>query len=203
MNLIDRWKRLMSELGLSGNNETYESLISAYSESHRYYHDLGHLKMVLTQFAKVERLAENKGHVELALWFHDVIYKPFSSANEQNSAKWASEFLESNGVAKAVVKNVSGLVMATSHLGEVISSDEKLIVDIDLAVLGQSKEEYEKYLNGVRQEYWLVPSFIYRKKRKAILQSFLERGKIYYNETFNNELGTKAHRNLLNDIKNL
>ena len=55
MNLKKRWAQLMSELGLKENVETYESLIAAYSESHRHYHDVSHLQMVLKQFKRVEQ----------------------------------------------------------------------------------------------------------------------------------------------------
>lgn len=203
MNLKNRWKRLMSELGLSENNEMYEALISAYSESHRHYHDLSHLKMVLTQFARVEQLAENKSHVEMALWFHDAIYKPFSSTNEKDSATWACDFLIGNGVVNAIGENVSRLVMATSHLDGASSNDESLIVDIDLTVLGLSKDAYEKYTEGVRREYKFVPTFIYKRKRKALIRSFLAKKRVFYNEQLDNKFGDTARRNLLSELDNL
>ena len=203
MNLKKRWAQLMSELGLKENVETYESLIAAYSESHRHYHDVSHLQMILKQFKRVEQLAENKSHVELALWFHDAIYKPFSSSNEQDSANWASDFLIANGVSSTVVENVLRLIMATLHTIDTHGNDEKLIVDIDLTVLGQSAEVYEKYTQDIRKEYRFVPSFVYKRKRREMLRQFLKRREIYHFSRFNAEFGSNAHCNLLWEINNL
>ena len=203
MNLKTRWAQLMSDLGLKENVETYESLIAAYSEPHRHYHNINHLQMVLKQFERVEQLAKNKSHIKLALWFHDAVYKPFSSTNEKDSAKWASEFLINNGVAQAVANSVARLVMATSHNRELCSGDEKIIVDVDLAVLGQPKKEYEKYSKGIRQEYKLVPLFIYKNKRRALLKGFIEKEQIYSCEAFNHSFEAKARRKLLAEIESL
>ncbi|GEA06421.1 hypothetical protein KUL42_11820 [Alteromonas sp. KUL42] len=193
----------MLELGLKENVEMYESLISAYSEAHRHYHDLSHLQMVLKQFASVEQLAENKSHVELALWFHDAVYKLFSTTNEKDSAKWASDFLQASGATKDVVESVAGLIRATSHTSAATSNDEKLIVDIDLSVLGQPQKVYEKYSIDVRREYRLVPQFIYNKKRSKILCSFMSKSRIFFFDEFEILLGKQAANNVHNELLSL
>jgi len=55
----------------------------------------------------------------------------------------------------------------------------------------------------VRDEYKLVPYFLYRKKRKEILTSFLERERIYQNDFFYDKFETQARANIGSAIKML
>ena len=91
---------------------------------------------MLHHFDAVKNLAEHPAELELAIWFHDAIYKVFSKTNEFDSAVWAKEFALSNGYGHEGAERIFNLVMATQHNEEVQSSDQKLIVDIDLSILG-------------------------------------------------------------------
>lgn len=203
MNLKTRWVRLMADFGLPRRLETYNALIDAYSEPHRNYHSTGHLEMVLQQLDNVEQLAMNKHEIELALWFHDAVYEPFSSSNELHSANWADKFLQENGTETSVIERVNRLIMATSHMGEANSHDEKLIVDIDLSILGQSEKFYECFAAGVRMEYKRVPRLIYRWKRKKLLRSFLAQNRIYNFKVMRDAFENQARDNIQSEIANL
>ena len=65
-------------------------------------------------------------------------------------------------------ERIHSLIMATQHNGIVQDKDQKLIVDIDLTILGASPEIYDEFERNVRKEYKMVPTFIYRKKRKEL-----------------------------------
>ena len=84
-----KWLLLMQNLGLTENQNTYNLLLQAYSEKHRHYHNKCHIDAVLKHLENSISLAGNPYEVELALWFHDAVYKPFSSSNELDSANWA------------------------------------------------------------------------------------------------------------------
>jgi predicted metal-dependent HD superfamily phosphohydrolase len=62
---------------------------------------------------------------------------------------------------------------------------------------------YDVFERGIRSEYKLVPTFIYRKKRAEILQGFLERPKIFQNELFSKERERQAKENLVNAVSKL
>lgn len=203
MNLKERWWRLMSEFSLTENIDTYELLQNAYAEPHRHYHNTSHLLAVLSQLDAASHLAERPHEVELALWFHDAIYKPFSSSNEADSAKWADAFLKENKVNDSVRATVTRLILATSHNGDADSGDEKLIVDIDLTVLGQSSDTYKSFSDGVRKEYRHVPSFIYRWRRQTLLRGFLSKESIYHFDLFRKTLEGQARCNLQWEIQSL
>src|SRR3954465_15774143 len=96
----ERWQQLMADLGIVPETslETYEALVAAYSQKHRRYHTTAHIEYCLSEFDKARALANEPAEVEIALWFHDAIYDPYASGNEEKSADWACEFLTSKSV---------------------------------------------------------------------------------------------------------
>ncbi len=192
----ERWLHLMQAFGFGSNNEIFKALFAAYSEHHRYYHTAQHITAVLQHFDAVIDLFECAREVELALWFHDAVYKPMSATNELDSADWAAEFLLTQGAAPKQVEKVHGLIMATVHSAVCETADESLLIDIDLTILGASEKNYNDFEQAIRREYRLVPYFLYRKKRKEILQGFLTRDRIYQNDYFFDKLESQARLNM-------
>jgi len=186
----------MRSFGLSDNLQMLERINSAYSEPHRCYHTAAHIEACLREFDSVRTLAQSEAEVEVALWFHDVIYVPRASDNERRSADMASQFLASAGVPPAVCARVHSHVMATVHNAEPIDPDARLLVDVDLSILGQGTEPYDRFERAVREEYKWVPWFLYRRKRGDILRSFLEREFIYCTEPFRRRYELAARVNL-------
>ncbi|MBP7962586.1 MAG: hypothetical protein KBG20_06780 [Caldilineaceae bacterium] len=76
-------------------------------------------------------------------------------------------------------------------------------MDIDLSILGSDPADYDRYEAAIRQEYAWVPGFLFRRKRKAILQSFLDRPRLYATVFFRERLETQAHINLARAIAQL
>jgi predicted metal-dependent HD superfamily phosphohydrolase len=198
-----KWLELMSRVGLAENLRTYNELLSSYNQKHRHYHNVNHINAVLEYLEEAKHLANDYDALEIALWFHDAIYKPFSSTNELDSANWGSTFLQQNGTSKELSTKVHTLIMATLHNVVPTDNDEKLIVDIDLSILGSSAETYALFESSIRKEYKLVPILIYRKKRKEILINFLERDRIYSHDYFYVKLEKNARANITNAIQNL
>ncbi len=198
-----KWLALMARIGLDHNISTYHVLLSHYQHKARYYHNANHINAVLAHLAKVESLANDYDAIELALWFHDAIYKVFSATNELDSANFSASFLTKNSANKELTSKVHALIMATEHNAIPRMNDEQLIVDIDLSILGCAPETYALFELWVRKEYRLVPNFIYRKKRKAILTGFLDRERIYCHQYFYQQLETSARTNIYHAIKQL
>lgn len=199
-----RWKVLMKAFGLSDNAETYEALIEAYSEKHRAYHTFEHIAACLRNLDAVRSELKYPYEVELALWFHDAVYKPFSSSNEKNSAIWTQEFFELNEFDQDdVIERVYDLVMVTEHHGETSTNDERILLDIDLSILGAQPDIYDQFEKNVRHEYKRVPGLVFRKKRKAILSDFLHRDPIFHHPYFYERLEDQARINLEGAIARL
>lgn len=199
----DRWEALMNALEFKASFDSYDALYAAYSEKHRFYHTVKHIGAMLGHYDAVKDLADRSAEVELAIWFHDAIYKPFSKSNEFDSAEWAKEFSLSNGYDQEGAERVHSLIMATLHNGDAQDKDQKLIVDLDLTILGASPEVYEEFERNVRKEYKMVPSFIYRKKRKELLESFLNNPSIYSLDYFKKKYESTARHNISRAIEML
>lgn len=198
-----QWLDLMTRLKFEENLVTYTKLQNSYNEKHRHYHNSKHIEAMLKHLENAKELAEDYEAIEIAIWFHDAIYKIFSSSNESDSANWAAKFLKENNASDDFIKKVHKLIMATLHNATSTDNDEQLLVDIDLSILGSSPEIYSEFEKQVRKEYRLIPDFIYKRKRKEVLSSFLERKQIYSHNDFFNLLESKAKSNLKNAINHL
>jgi predicted metal-dependent HD superfamily phosphohydrolase len=182
--LAARWKL--------ADRSLYQALIARYREPHRRYHTLQHLEECFERFDEVADLAPHPGEVELALWFHDAIYDPRRSDNERRSADWAS--------ASTGNPHVHALIMATRHEAVPDGADAKALVDVDLWILAAPEKRFEEYEQQVREEYGWVPGFIYRRKRREILESFLARPTIYSTARFIERYESAARANLARSL---
>ncbi len=89
----------------------------------------------------------------LALFFHDAIYDPHRADNEEASAQLARSMLGCVGVPEEMLAAIDRLIDVTRHAAMPALDDERLMVDIDLAILGARPERYAQYRAQVRQEY--------------------------------------------------
>jgi len=177
---IERWRELLIGLRVEPESDTFYRLQSAYAQKHRAYHTSRHIDECLSLLDELKHLAEHPSEVECALWFHDAIYEPMSKLNEERSANWMAEFGATVGLGSDSIARIRAHIMATRHVALPADSDSRLVVDIDLAILGAAPSRYAEFERDVRREYRWVPEIVYRPKRAAILQSFLDRPRIYH-----------------------
>jgi predicted metal-dependent HD superfamily phosphohydrolase len=200
---IERWHAMLQALGAQVESPMFERLASAYSEKHRAYHTTRHIRECLSLLDEFKSFAGRPAEVEAALWFHDAIYQPMSSSNEERSADLAAEFCAGMKVPADAIARIRSHILATRHVAVPADDDARLLVDIDLAILGSLEERYGEFERDVRKEYRWVPSFVYRDKRAAILQSFLDRPRIYHWPIAYNRFEHQARINLARAIQTL
>lgn len=193
----------MRSFGTADHLDMFGRVQAAYSEPHRFYHDVTHIDACLAQLDAVRALAQAPAEVEMALWMHDAVYVPRASDNERKSADWAAAFLQSAGVSKPRADRVEAHIMATVHAVEPAGADSRLVVDIDLSILGRDEATYDLFERNVRREYRWVPWFLYRRKRIEVLRSFLDRSRIYFTDTFHERFESAARANLARAIATL
>jgi predicted metal-dependent HD superfamily phosphohydrolase len=200
---IERWEALLGGLGVARETDTFSRLQAAYAQKHRAYHTSRHIDECLSLLDEIQHLVERPAEVECALWFHDAIYEPMSKSNEERSADWAAEFGIHAGVASEVIARIRAHIIATQHVALPADDDSRLVVDIDLAILGAVPSRYEEFERDVRTEYRWVPGIVYRPKRAAILQSFLDRPRIYHWGPVYERLERNARANLSGAVRTL
>lgn len=200
----DRFRLLWQRVTNSQDSSSlFADLVKHYSQYGRYYHNDEHINDCLRKLDVSKHLAVHSDMVELALWFHDVIYDSKAKDNEEQSAVFCANALIKANVPHEVVQSVSTLILITRHTGQPATEDEKLIVDIDLSILGEEQDKFERYERQIRQEYAWVPEEQFRVGRTAVLQGFINRKSIYYTDFFQQRYELQARKNLVNSMSAL
>jgi predicted metal-dependent HD superfamily phosphohydrolase len=205
--MLDRWLTLIDRVSDQFRSDAarvvFDDLFARYTAADRRYHDFRHIDACLCLLDSVRGLARHPDSIELAIWFHDAIYDTRRSDNEEASARLAADALANLGVAPAMSRLVSDLIRATRHDTATSDADTALLVDIDLAVLGQPAPGFDEYEAGVRFEYVWVPEPAFRAGRSKILQSFLDRPRIYATSHFHDAFESAARQNLARSLAQL
>lgn len=200
-----QWAHLLGTFGVSPHDAypVFDQLVAAYTESHRHYHTLEHLGEMFRVIARLPVVDDRT--VQLAVWFHDVVYDPRAKDNEARSADRVAEWLAPLGTPPAVLSRVAELIRATAHLTAETSSDPDTValLDADLAILAAAEHRYHRYAADIRREYAWVPEDAYRTGRIAVLESFLARPRLFHTEFLFTEGEAAARRNLTSEVSRL
>lgn len=191
------WYHLTGQQAVSS---LFLDLEKHYSEPSRSYHNAQHICDCLEQLDLASHLSSHPEVVEMALWFHDAIYDSRAKDNEVRSCNWATAALQQQGACDEIVQRIVEMILATQHSSEPTTHDEKLIVDIDLSILGRTPDVFARYDHQIRQEYSWVLEDQYRAGRSAILKSFLDRKAIYSTDFFRERYEAQARMNLVEAI---
>jgi predicted metal-dependent HD superfamily phosphohydrolase len=171
---------------LAGNSPTsrteWAAVVAAWSEPHRRYHDLAHLAAVLGLVGELGGAAADLDAVRLAAWYHDVVYDPERSDNEEVSAQRARAGLRGL-VTDERLDEVERLVLLTAgHDPAPGDTDGAVLCDADLAVLAAPPESYAAYASAVRLEYGHLGDQEFTSGRIAVLEHLLALPTLYRTE---------------------
>ncbi|MBV6626061.1 MAG: HD domain-containing protein [Rivularia sp. (in: Bacteria)] len=204
--LFHNWLQLLQnfDINKAAAGTTFSQIVESYSHPNRYYHNLEHIYHVLevTQTLKCQTEYCDIKTVQLAGWFHDIVYDTKAKDNEEKSAEYAVKLLSSLSIPSNVIENVKKLILATKN-HQMLNYDinAQILLDADLAILGSNPDEYNRYARAIRQEYIWVPELEYRAARKQILQHFLQRRNIYFTQIMQQVKETSARNNLNTEIE--
>jgi predicted metal-dependent HD superfamily phosphohydrolase len=211
--LKSTWENLLQPFQVSPrfSQKVFLELVRAYSSVGRFYHTLEHIQLVLKVIEEIRRQSLpqalriiNFPAIQLAAWFHDVIYDSKSKDNEEKSAEYAAARLTSLEIPNNTVQSVQNLILHTkNHQAPPADIDSQILLDADLAILGASELEYKTYAQGIRQEYAWVADEVYRVRRRQVLQNLLQRETIYFTHQLFVKLESRARLNLQAEIATL
>ena len=194
----DRFLNLWQICGGADGECVFGRLEMLYGEAHRGYHHGGHIVDCLREF---DLVPGRPRAVEMAIWFHDVIYDPHRKDNEERSALHFTAEADGAGMSGDWIADVDRLIRVTSQ-HRATAADEALLCDIDLSILGRSPEDYARYVAGIRREYAWVSGTDWRAGRAAVLRSFMERSVIYHTTEYT-ALEAPARANMVAEISSL
>jgi predicted metal-dependent HD superfamily phosphohydrolase len=180
----------------------FQLLVTAYTQPDRYYHNLAHIHQILTTLDRFSATLQNPIAVSLAGWFHDFVYDSQAADNEIQSARSAGELLASIGGSRELIDQVQSLIRATQgHQVDPNDRDRCIFLDADLAILGTDPIRYQIYQRSIRREYSWVSDVAYQTGRIRVLESFLQRDRLYYTDLLFDELESIARTNMINEIR--
>lgn len=155
-------------------------------------------------YAEVADQLHHPRSVRWAIWFHDYVYRTEAEHypdNEATSATAMVELLQAECPALAgqtenglpCLELAAAMILATRHhhpeMDEFAQhpgavADCCMLLDLDLAILAQTREHVEAFDNGVRREFALYTDEVFAAGRIQALQHFLARDKIYLSPAF-------------------
>ncbi len=193
------WRRCMVAGAEFDTARAFDELVRLYDGAHRFYHAKSHIEHCLTQMdAGAEAMGGNDA-VEMALWYHDAIYDPRSSDNEQRSAELFKKR------ARAVVtadfcETVCRLIDVTTHKNLPVADDEKFVVDVDLSGFGMPWPAFNDDSTRVRREYSHLSDEQYVAGQRRFLQSLLDRKSVYSTDFYRERYETVARANIARQL---
>lgn len=209
-NLIDilfcRWQQTFQffKVDQLSINNAFNYLITAYSSPGRYYHTLKHILDVLITIDSLQAYSKDLIAVQLAAWFHDMVYDTQAQDNEEKSADYACELLSNLGLPFHNIATIKRLILNTkSHQAAADDFDGQVLLDADLAILAAEPIQYQEYANAIRQEYAWVPEAEYIIGRRQVLERFLQRDRIYFTPFMFENAEQSARLNIQKEINRL
>jgi predicted metal-dependent HD superfamily phosphohydrolase len=179
-----------------------DGIFTSYQEEHRSYHNLQHIQDSLSALDKVNDL-NDKRTLELAIWYHDIIYVPASSRNESESVNRMKKDFETFATTIDLDKT-SQLILCSPSDARVreLSQEEKYFLDIDYSVIGRKKIEYLAYSQKIRQENSRIPRWIYNMKRRSFLKSLANK-ELFFTPFFRDNFSAQARENIRDELKSM
>ncbi|MCW5250804.1 MULTISPECIES: hypothetical protein [unclassified Streptomyces] len=179
-----------------------EDLLRRWGEPQRRYHTTAHLTAVLDHVDALAEYAADPDTVRLAAWFHDAVYRPELSGNEERSARLARRALTEAGAGAGRTAEVARLVLLTAtHDPAGDDRDGQVLCDADLAVLGSPPSAYAAYTAAVREEYHFVPPDAFRAGRSDVLRRLLALPRLFHTPRGRDAWEATARYNLAAELE--
>jgi predicted metal-dependent HD superfamily phosphohydrolase len=204
--LFSNWQHTLQCFGVDqiAADKAFNHLVVAYSTPGRYYHTLKHIDHVLSTIQILQGYTNNIATVQLAAWFHDVVYDTKAQDNEERSADYAFELLSNLGIPESTITTVNRLILNTKdHQAAANDYDSQVLLDADLAILATNSVQYLEYAHAIRQEYGWVGEADYITGRQQVLERFLKRPYIYFTPLMLEFAEPSARGNIQGEIQSL
>lgn len=208
----DRFDRVhrMAGVGNSSQREGMWDLVKkAYAEKHRCYHTDQHIIECLEHYdAHTDKFGLSPlafpqfTAMELAIWWHDVVYHikapgAVSVSNEVLSASCMYAALKRCGVVDIIVNSAYDLILATDPQCTISNELTPWIVDIDMAILGAERHRFTYYDDQVAIEYTREFSYpAYLHGRLHFLRTLLKKEHLYQTDAFRVKYEERAKLNI-------
>ncbi|WAC02499.1 hypothetical protein N7U66_01950 [Lacinutrix neustonica] len=201
-NINTTWEKRYPKASLEDIEDCYSLVVKHYSKPNRHYHNLNHIKSLISQIKQLSLTTYNENILINVAIFHDVVYVSDRKDNEQKSAEFARNWLSKLNMDDNTSQIICDIIRATSNHE---SNDflTQLFIDMDLSILGENELNYQKYISQIRKEHYKVPNYLYKIGRKRFLTKMLSRTFIFSTPKYYESLEKIARKNITNELNSL
>ncbi|WP_240491676.1 HD domain-containing protein [Flavivirga aquatica] len=148
--LKETWQQLAIKFSSDQSiiNQLWEEIEKQYTLKIRHYHNLLHLANMFRQAETLKESIVDYDTFLLAIWYHDIIYKPSKNNNEEKSALLAKNKLKTLNVEEKALETIQNLIISTQKHEIILTNnnDNAYLLDIDLSILGSNYDTYKNTL---------------------------------------------------------
>lgn len=161
--LLDKWNIKLD----------YNTLLSMWNESHRHYHNQNHLLDLINQINEKKNSFDSQSDYEkmvLCALFHDCVYDPMRSDNEEKSAEFFENCCQEKNTDTQEIKQ---MILDTKTHEATTSLSEKFN-HLDMNIVERDFEQLLEWETGIGQEYKAYGE-MYKVGRLNFLESLLDK----------------------------
>lgn len=197
------WERCQTAEGKGASaDDVFEEVQAYYSEPGRHYHTPMHIEHCLRQFDLATDEMDDADAVEMAIWFHDLVFNVSAKDNELQSARRFVE-LAGESMPPEFKTKVYDLIMATAPPRMPKTNDEKFMLDIDLSSFGLPWDDFVRDSTAVRKESPQLSDAEFFPGQRAFLESLVSREHFYFTDFFRSRIEETARNNIKRHLKSL
>ena len=158
-------------------------------------HNLDHIAAVLALIDRLRDQAYNLPAVQLAAWFHDVVYDTQAADNEEQSAAYARRVLTDLGLPTDLAAHVAALILATKTTRRRTPTAPSCWM-LTWRSWAPLRRRTSLVCYGHPPGVCLGAGSRLSRRRVAVLQTFLDRDRIYHTAPMFATHENPARRNL-------
>lgn len=181
----------------SGWDDAFQRVLDLYLETSRGHHNLRHVTECMLWVRQLRLLLHKPHHAMIAFFYHDAVYRPGSSNNEEQSAILARADLQDMRCANADVSLIEEMIVGR-NMGRIANTpDDQFVHDIDYWVLGSDPRRYKEYAAGIMKEN--LPRYSveeYKAGRGSFLNGVLKQPRIFETDYFYERFEEQARANV-------
>ena len=162
---------LLAEYGIKDTS----IVAKCWQETHRFYHTEKHLQTLLSDIESLEKqetLSENEANIlKIVAYFHDIVYDPKSSDNEEKSAVFFRKYAPNHPNTELIAQ----IILDTKYH---ISNDKlsQIFCDLDMKIVKNSSiSELLEWEKAIFKEYQFYDYAMYKMGRIALLENFRDK----------------------------
>lgn len=164
-----------------------EILEKSWTQPHRFFHTPEHLNAILDRIGFLYETDQISNvdfeSLVLAAYFHDVVYWPWATDNEEASVVVFRNLLNSTYLKRKVVKVAEEIILSTKKGSELKNELQEIFHEEDYGIFRQTLDKLIEYEDQIAKEYQYLTWKEYQKHRIEFLTKQVEISKdhdIYY-----------------------